>query len=134
MNLIKSIEPKLLFLDDVRIPYNCTSYMYLRMSNISIYHKEWNIVRSYQDFVNWIEENGLPDVISFDYDLADDYSLRESLPFESWFNIKENRVWNGLDCAKFLLNYCKKNNLNLPRCLIHSANPFGTEEIKKIIN
>jgi hypothetical protein len=133
MNIIKSIGPKLLFLDDVRIPYNCTSYMYLRMNNISIYHKEWDIVRSYADFVNWIEANGLPDIISFDYDLADDYSLRESLPFESWFNIKENREWNGLDCAKFLFNYCLKNNLNLPKYIVHSANPFGTKEIINLL-
>ena len=52
---------KKLYLDDIRIPQT----------------EGWDIVRSYDDFVNWIEMNGLPDVVSFDHDLC--HKIDESL-------------------------------------------------------
>ena len=84
-------------------------------------------------FIKWIETNGVPDLVAFDYDLADVVELKEELPIEEWFDLDENRVYTGLDCAKFLLNFCKKNNLKLPEYIIHSANPCGSEEIKRLI-
>jgi len=38
-----------------------------------------------------------------------------------------------LDCVIFLLNYCKERNLNFPEYIIHSANPDGSDEIKKLL-
>ena len=52
---MKQKELKKLYLDDVRIPQT----------------EGWEIVRNYDDFVKWIEENGLPDIVSFDHDLAE---------------------------------------------------------------
>ena len=71
--------------------------------------------------------------VSFDYDLADVDELKEELDIEEWFNLDENRVWTGLDCAKYLLNYCKENNIKFPDYIIHSVNPDGVEEIKKLL-
>jgi hypothetical protein len=54
-------------------------------------------VRSYNEFVAWIETNGLPDFISFDHDLG--------LPK------KQTEELNGMSCAKWLVNYCLDNEL-----------------------
>ena len=123
---------KRLFLDDWRIPVDCATYMW-RRTDCTVFHEDWDIVRSYGQFIKWVETNGVPDLVAFDYDLADVEELKEELPIEEWFDLDENRVYTGLDCAKFLLNFCKKNNLKLPEYIIHSANPCGSEEIKRLI-
>ena len=123
---------KRLFLDDWRIPRDCATYMYHR-ADCRIFHEEWDIVRSYGQFIKWIEDNGVPDLVAFDYDLADVAELKESLPIEEWFDLDEGRVYTGLDCVKFLLNYCNDRNIKFPEYVIHSANPDGSEEIKNLL-
>jgi len=71
-------------------------------------------VRSYAEFVTYIETNSLPDFISFDHDLG----LQE----------------NGFDCAKWLVNYCLDNNKKLPDFTIHSQNPVGKKNIESLLN
>ncbi len=121
-----------LFLDDLRDPIECAMYMYLR-ADCRIYHEEWEIVRSYGQFINSIKLNGLPDLISFDYDLADDAKLRENLPIEEWFNLDKNIEYNGLDCVKWLIKYCSDKNLELPNFVVHSSNPDGTKYLNKLL-
>lgn len=123
---------KRLFLDDWRIPRDCATYMW-RRTDCRIFQEDWDIVRSYGQFVKWVEDNGVPDLVAFDYDLADVEELKESLPFEEWFDIDQNRVYTGLDCASFLLDYCKERGFKFPEYVIHSANPDGTEEIKNLL-
>lgn len=125
---------KRLFLDDWRIPRDCATYMWQRKVNCTIFHEEWEIVRSYGQFINWIETNGLPDLVSFDYDLADVDELKVELEIEEWFSLNENRVWTGFDCVIYLLNYCKENNKEFPNYIIHSVNPDGVEKIKKLLS
>src|SRR5690554_3429129 len=88
---------KKLYLDDIRsIPFDFIG------------------VRSYSEFVNFIEQNGLPDFISFDHDLG----LEES----------------GFDCAKWLVNYCLDYQRKLPEFVVHSKNPVGKENIESLLN
>ena len=47
-----------LYLDDIRNPKT----------------DGWIIVRSYNEFIKWIEVNGIPDEISFDHDLAHEHT------------------------------------------------------------
>ncbi|MCB1175020.1 MAG: hypothetical protein KDK39_15715 [Leptospiraceae bacterium] len=54
---------KFLFLDDIRVP----DFIY--SPGIA---EKFSIVRSYQEFVEFIQGNGLPDFISFDNDLGED--------------------------------------------------------------
>ena len=107
-----------LFLDDERIPVDCATYMYTRGVDCRIYHKEWRIVRSYGHFVEWITENGLPEFISFDHDLSEREGILEP---------------TGMDCAKWLVNYCLDNNKLLPKWAVHSANPAGYDNIKGLL-
>lgn len=125
---------KLLFLDDYRQPIDCASYMYRKGVDCKIYHKEWNIVKSYGQFINWINQNGLPDFISFDHDLNDLEELQESLEKNEWFDSISNKEYTGMDCAKWLVNYCLDNNKSLPKFAVHSANPCGASNIEGLLN
>lgn len=109
---------RLLFLDDIRTPSDCVSYMGDWGIDVNIYQGDWFIVRSYDEFTNWITLNGLPDIISFDHDLGDMNG--------------ENEL-TGMDCAKWLVNYCIDYNVKLPEFIIHSANPSGRVNIKGLL-
>jgi hypothetical protein len=126
-------KPILLFLDDQRVPIDCTKYMYRKGINVSIYYENWNIVRSYLEFVKWVENNGLPDLISFDHDLADVVELRAELPIETWFDLDANKEYTGMDCAKWLVNYCLDNKQKLPKFIVHSSNPAGSDNIESLL-
>ena len=123
-NICKMNNGKKLFLDDYRFPIDCASYMYRRGVDCKIYHQEWDIVRTYKQFVDWIKSNGLPKLISFDHDLADVEELKDG---------SETQKFTGMDCAKWLVEYCIDNNEPLPEYAIHSANPAGVENIQGLL-
>lgn len=122
-----------LFLDDERVPLDCATYMSSFKVDCKIYHQPWEIVRSYSQFKEIIEKRGLPELISFDHDLADNWKLRESLDSKEWFDEKENREYTGMDCAKWLTQYCEEKDILLPKFVVHSANPVGRENIKSYL-
>lgn len=95
-----------LFLDDERIVKD--------VKWITLPPGNWVVVRNYNDFVKTIEKNGLPANISFDHDLGNDGSEKE---------------FGGTECAKWLVQYCIDNDLELPKCFIHSKNPIGIDRI-----
>jgi len=93
-----------LFLDDIRNPED----------------DSWDIVRSYDEFVDYILKNGIPDVISFDHDLGR-------------FDYEEEKT--GYDCAKFLAIYAMDNNhMNFINTRVHSQNPVGRKNIEKFMH
>lgn len=126
---------KRLFLDDLRVPTDCPKihYMSYRVSDLNIYNDDWDIVRSHGQFIKWIDENGLPDIISFDHDLGNETNLIGVLPIEEWFDIGNNREYTGMDSAKWLVDYCLDNDLTLPEFIVHSANPSGYENIDGLL-
>lgn len=96
----------ILFLDDIRPP----EFVISDGKNMKIIH-----AKSYEKFVKYIEENGLPDKIYFDHDLG--YAEGKS----------------GYDCAKFLVDYCITHDKKLPKYHVHSMNPVGKENIEKLL-
>lgn len=118
-----------LFLDDVRYPHQVTW--------VDLPLVEWKIVRSYDEFVRYIQQHGLPNRISFDHDLSlEHYPLSEAdggsrsphtIPYNSY---KEK---TGYHCAKWLAEYCISNNLPYPETFVHSMNPIGSENIWSIV-
>jgi hypothetical protein len=101
------MKKSLLFLDDIRNPYNIKSD-WLKFSPIG-YNVEIIWVKNYYEFIEWIEVNGLPDAIYFDHDLG---------------------IGNtGYDCAKWLVDFCMDNNFKLPIYNIQSSNSVGIENI-----
>lgn len=115
-----------LFLDDNRTPINVFYYtknpMYIKES--------WVIVRNYDEFISYIQENGLPEKISFDHDLGDEhYKNQNNINYDNFLEK------SGYDCAKWLINYCIDNKKNLPSIiLIHSMNIVGTKNIESLFN
>ena len=111
----------ILWLDDMRSPFIVkewfTLIQYLKEEYLFIFDEiepcgiYW--VKTQSEFENYIKENGLPDLISFDNDLG---------------------IGNGegYDCAKWLVNYCLDNNVGLPQWFVHSANPVAKENISKL--
>jgi hypothetical protein len=39
----------------------------------------------------------------------------------------------GMDCAKWLVDYCMDNKKELPDFVVHSMNPAGAENIKQLL-
>lgn len=89
-----------LFLDDIRSPPD----------------DNWVVVRSFQEFRNYILNNRMPDVISFDHDLGVD---EDGLLLPT-----------GMDCAKWLV----AEGFGINEFLVHSANPVGRANIYSLLN
>jgi hypothetical protein len=100
---------KKLFLDDLRT---------IDMVYDKSAENDFDIVRSYDEFVHYIQKHGLPDFISFDNDLGldshgevapDGYAAAKWLVYES-----------GLDLRKLTFK-------------VHSANPVAAEQIRGLL-
>ena len=118
--MMKMIK-RFLFLDDIRFPVEAYHYTGEKI----FLNKDWCIVRNYRQFVNQIIQKGLPEMISFDHDLADMNSSDSD-------NLKFTEK-TGYDCAKWLVEYCMDNHLNLPKFYSHSMNPVGKENILSLL-
>ena len=137
-----------LFLDDQRMPQD--AYIYPRrnekgliligasleeVSNIS--RGNWEIVRSYDEFVAMIESKGIPSAVSFDHDLSEDHvnyyfseTSKTGLIDYSVFTVK-----TGKDCAQYFVDKLKQlGYVSKPKMFVHSANKWGAAEIKKVLN
>ncbi len=101
---------KKLFLDDIR-----TIEMVYDKSEIP----NFDIVRTYQEFIKYIEINGLPDFISFDNDLG----------------LNEHGVVapDGYAAAKWLVYKSGLDLINL-KFKVHSANPVAAEQIRGLLH
>lgn len=121
-----------LFLDDVRMPKEAAEYMKLPIYN----SVEWSIVRNYYAFVAIIEGKGIPDVVSFDHDLADEHYDPSIVGCESYDQIYDMfDEKTGYHCAKWLIDYCIGINEKLPaQVYIHSMNPAGSMNIKSLFD
>lgn len=118
-----------LFLDDIRtLEMACLSNPALA----PLYRKEeWVIVRSYKEFVKCIEERGLPSMVSFDHDLADEHYAPEEYWDTDWHDHQEFREKTGYDCAKYLK---EKIGNEIVVIMCHSSNPVGKEKILNLFN
>ncbi|MFD2292844.1 cyclic-phosphate processing receiver domain-containing protein [Mariniflexile gromovii] len=101
---------KKLFLDDVRT---------IEMVYDKAMEPEFDIVRTYAEFVDYIKTNGLPTYISFDNDLglAEDGTVAP----------------DGLAAAKWLV-YESGLDLRSLKFKVHSANPVAAEQIRGLLN
>jgi hypothetical protein len=115
-------EKMRLYLDDVRTPKDA----------------DWQVVRSYDEFVAHIRLHGLEnyELISLDHDLGDTamseyYNNVHPNYTLDYSNIKEK---TGMDCAKFLVAESMTSGIPLPAIYVHSANPIGSANIMGYIN
>lgn len=85
--------------------------------------KKYNLsfvwVKNFAEFVSYIEKNGVPQFVSFDHDLS-----KTSKPTDP----------KGVDCARWLVNYCREKGCQMPMTYVHSANPKWRPVIRQILN
>jgi NAD+-processing family protein with receiver domain len=124
-----------LFLDDYRDPSDCATYMYRELGfNNPIYlDGNWTIVRNYDQFVNWIIVHGIPDLISFDHDLADDHYPVHPESVQGHINYAKFTEKTGYHCAQWLVEYCMDKGKKLPLYIVHSMNPVGKDNIENLL-
>jgi hypothetical protein len=119
-----------LFLDDERLPEQVTWVDFPRYEVI-------HIVRSYNGFVKQLEIYGVPMFVCFDHDLTDDHyvaMLQENDPnYAGVKNVDYGPEKTGYDCAKYLVEFCKKKNVKLPGYVVHSMNPAGKVRIESYL-
>lgn len=119
-----------LFLDDSRTP---TKVTWIELPPVA-----WVIVRNYNEFVKTIEQQGLPNIISFDHDLANEH-------YKEFFRASDEETGDkriryetltektGYDCAKWLANFCVDKKLPVPLYYLHSLNGIGCANIFSIL-
>lgn len=111
---------KKLFLDDVREPWD----------------DSWTLVRSAKEFRDYIESNGIPDVVSYDHDLSPEHYAKVMYSTDPG---EYNKLYNsfthqtGLDCAKWLCEVCVEKGLKIPVTNVHSMNPIGASNISSTV-
>lgn len=122
--------PLNIFLDDVRAPKDCVSYMASRVTleNLKLYSESnWLVVRTYEQFraiiIAAFRAGREVSCISFDHDLADEHY--ESPESEE----KKYEEKTGYDAAKWVKEFYETANYPLPKILVHSMNPVGTQNI-----
>jgi hypothetical protein len=119
-DIIKKMNKKKIYLDDVRTPVDPT----------------WKVVRNYEQFVDTITYIGLEniDIISLDHDLGD------SAMAEWHKNVYHNYELNydnitektGMDCTKWLVNQWL-DGAPYVQVNVHSANAVGASNMLGLI-
>lgn len=123
-----------LFLDDLR-PLSAVNLQTQR------YPGYWKTATNYNEFctavVCIVKETGqLPQFISFDHDLAIEHYVAEMFDKNSVEYNKKYETFKektGMDCAKWLVEFCLDNNLPMCDFQVHSMNPVGKKNIESYL-
>lgn len=119
-----------LFLDDERTPAGANKYM----KNDIYVTEQWVIVRSYDQFVKYITDNGMPAVVSFDHDLSyEHYEEYDKAVETGVFDYDAVTEKTGMDCVKWLVNYCMDSGQEFPIWYLHTRNEVGFENMRLYI-
>lgn len=120
-----------LFLDDERSPKDVTW--------VDLPPVAWTIVRNYDQFVATIERDGVPAVVTFDHDLADEhykeFQVAHDKKMLSYGTFRYDKVKEktGYECAKWLADYCVDKNIPIPVYYLHSWNYIGRDNIASVL-
>jgi hypothetical protein len=116
-----------LFVDDIRYP-NDVTWVNLPKD------QHYTVVRNYQEFVDIITLRGVPQFVSLDHDLGiSSYSEYFNSVKNGYINYENICEMTGLDCAKYLINYCIEKDFQFPKYVVHSMNPIGKQNIISLI-
>jgi hypothetical protein len=109
-----------LFLDDTRDPPEHIS-------------KVFDTVRSHVEFTEWVDLNGVPDLVSFDHDLHAEHVsfFFDKGGFRNPPDPTHEIFFNptGYDSAKWLAKRCVETGRYPEYVIVHSNNPVGGDRI-----
>ncbi len=100
--------------------------------------KEWVTVRDYDEFVDLVTKTGLNNVelISLDHDLGpsaiNHFFTHTKFNYDINYDSISERT--GMCVVWWLVSHARENNLDLPLCYVHSANPIGAGNMMGYIN
>lgn len=122
-----------LFLDDLRNPDWVIQYK----TDLDYTTLEWVIVRSHDDFVRYILKNGIPNLISFDHDLADEHYSYKDLDDYELLRMDDVEK-NGYESLKWICDYVleiyEEKNIVLPKMKFHTGNIVGMKNMVSYYN
>lgn len=115
-----------LYLDDLRTPTQQFPEL-----------EPWQVVRNYEEFVQWIKTHGIPYYVSLDHDLADEHMAdyfdhqAQGIPVIHYDHFKEK---TGVDCLSYLLDIVHRKieageDPVLSVINVHSHNPVGSNNM-----
>lgn len=109
-----------------------------RLMNYNVYKDvQWVVVRSHIEFMQYINTNPLPYMISFDHDLKQEHYTPEKYWTDyhasAEYQEEQGHTETGFDSAVYLAEKCKAEGLKLPKFLVHSANPCGRDRITQVL-
>lgn len=124
------MEKLRIYLDDVRTPNT--------PNNEWVYGiEEWTVVRSYDEFVNKINEVGMENVqlVSLDHDLGDSAMKEWKTNVYHNYKLDYDNITEktGYDCAKWLVEQWMEGKPVI-KVYTHSANAIGSANIMGYIN
>lgn len=124
-----------IFLDDIRFPKD--AFLQKELAYLTEYSKipenEWVVVRNYDDFVETIEERGIPNACSLDNDLCMEH-MRYYVNFlknSSYYEWENFQTKCGIHCAKYLKDRLPPSSTI--KVFVHSANIEGSAIIREIL-
>jgi hypothetical protein len=131
--LIIQKDGTLVWIDDIRDPFTGSWIADFAPEFFACKKIVW--VKSYEEFTRWIQYNGLPQKICFDHDLGENVAIELVASGVEKSKAREIKklAKSGYDCAKWLVDYCLDNSLQLPNWSIQSANPVGKENINSLL-
>jgi hypothetical protein len=106
-------------------------------SYVPLFKEQFVVCKSYKEFVEHIttqyETNGIyPNFISFAFMSSNaDYILNG----EDYSVYRSDEIYNegsGVDCAEWIIKFCKEKGLKLPDYFIHDTNMTGRRIISKL--
>lgn len=116
-----------IFLDDIRQINDIYAYGSVKLP-------EWVITRNYDSFITEVKRE-FPSFVSFDHDLADEHYNHEAMRDAAVYDkVRQTfKEKTGLECAKWLVEYCMETSQPFPDYHVHSFNPVGAENIRSYI-
>lgn len=135
---MKTSSTMKLFLDDIRCPSQCASYMHTRIGSLNPIYLQggWYIVRSFEEFQDAIGKYHMNiSHVSFDHDLADIHyheSMDDVQRYEAYLKGLGSYEKTGYECAVWMKRFYDENNLQYPYIFIHSMNPSGVHRIASV--
>ena len=109
--ITKGLLPRVLWLDDMRDPFDPEFDWVKKITHlVGTIQITW--AKDVDDFKQCVEQE-MPNIICFDHDLGEGES--------------------GMDAAKWLVDYCMNNNIEIPVVYSQSSNPVGRENILSYI-
>jgi len=105
--------------DDSRSPSDFLHHMLYKDERVY-----WIRIKSHEEFKEFLDKHGFPDIVSFDHDLKPEHYDIDANEID--YNKTAGTGWHA---CKYIIDLKKP----LPTLLVHSMNPVGRENILKLI-